>query len=131
MVTLTRNCHPSSAADNVIPFEADLAERVRHYFADHPEVSRKEFLLAAVRKEVHLREQEDNGSGSRHARPEGRRTRQSFAYRRPLSNEDVRLHVWLNERLAVLHRERHGLWPKIRRVLFGNGLVRWLTGERP
>ena len=32
----------------------------------------------------------------------------------PLTEEDIRAHAWLNERLAALHRERSGLWSKIR-----------------
>jgi len=42
--------------------------------------------------------------------------------RPPLSAEDIRMHTWLIERLAALHFERHGLWPKLRRFLFGNRL---------
>lgn len=38
---------------------------------------------------------------------------------RPLTEEDVRIHAWLNERLAILARERRGLWPTIRRM-FGS-----------
>ena len=45
---------------------------------------------------------------------------------RPLSAKDIRIHAWLSERLAVLQHERHGLWPKLRRFLFGNRLARWL-----
>jgi hypothetical protein len=41
-------------------------------------------------------------------------------YRRPLTSEDLRIHAWLNERLAELHRERHGLWTKVRHILFGH-----------
>jgi hypothetical protein len=36
----------------------------------------------------------------------------------PLTEKDIRIHAWLNERLAVLHRERHSLRAKIRRFLF-------------
>jgi hypothetical protein len=39
-----------------------------------------------------------------------------------LSAEDIRIHAWLTERLAVLHRERHGLWPRLRRFLSGHCL---------
>jgi hypothetical protein len=38
---------------------------------------------------------------------------------RPLTEEDVRIHAWLNERLAILERERRGLLPTIRRM-FGS-----------
>jgi hypothetical protein len=40
--------------------------------------------------------------------------------RSPLTAEDLRIHAWLNERLAVLHREQHGLWAKVRWVLLGD-----------
>jgi hypothetical protein len=41
------------------------------------------------------------------------------AARSPLSAEDVRVHARLTERLAVLHHERYGLWPKLRRLFSG------------
>jgi hypothetical protein len=44
-------------------------------------------------------------------------------YRPPLTAEDLRIHAWIDERLAVLHRERHGLWAKARRFLFGTGAL--------
>jgi len=37
-----------------------------------------------------------------------------------LTAEDIRLHAWINERLAVVHREQHSLWAKARRFLFAN-----------
>jgi hypothetical protein len=40
--------------------------------------------------------------------------------RPPLTAEDIRIHAWINERLAVLHRERHGLRARLRRFLPGN-----------
>jgi hypothetical protein len=40
--------------------------------------------------------------------------------RPPLTAEDLRIHAWINQRLAALHRERHGLWAKVRRVLLRN-----------
>jgi hypothetical protein len=41
-------------------------------------------------------------------------------YRPPLTAEDLRIHRWISERLAVLQRERHGLWANLCRFLFGN-----------
>jgi len=38
--------------------------------------------------------------------------------RRPLTDEEVRFHADLCNRLAALTRERYGLWPRIRRFLF-------------
>jgi hypothetical protein len=48
-------------------------------------------------------------------------------WRRLPSAEDIRLHGWLAERLAAVHYERHGLRPKLRRLIFENRLVRWLA----
>jgi hypothetical protein len=33
-----------------------------------------------------------------------------------LTEEDLRIHAWLNERLAAIHYERHGLWPRANRL---------------
>lgn len=33
----------------------------------------------------------------------------------PLTEEDVRIHAWLNQRLAIVARERRGLWATLRR----------------
>jgi len=84
---------------NLLPPANRLVMRVRNYLDQHPKVSREEFLVDAVRWSA--------------ARPR-------------LTAEDLRLHAWLAERLAVLHYERHGLWPRLRRFLFANRLVRWL-----
>ena len=37
--------------------------------------------------------------------------------RQPLTEEDIRIHAWINERLALLHYERYGLWPRANRLL--------------
>ena len=37
-----------------------------------------------------------------------------------LTAEDIRLHAWINERLAIVHREKHSLWAKARRFLLAN-----------
>jgi hypothetical protein len=34
-------------------------------------------------------------------------------YRTPPTEKDIRIHASLNERLAALHRERYGLWPRL------------------
>jgi hypothetical protein len=71
--------------------------------------------------------QPEAGHGAGLARRGGQGTGRGFTARPPLTAEDIRIHVWLSERLAVLHYERHGLWPKLRRFLFGNRLVRFLA----
>jgi hypothetical protein len=44
-------------------------------------------------------------------------TRARPGHRLPLTEEDVRIHAWLSERLAALHYERHGLWPRVNWLL--------------
>jgi hypothetical protein len=124
MVASNPNDRSPSAGSGLVPPVNRLAERVRHYFDRHPEASQEEFLLDAVGREIVVREREDDGNGHLHTRPEGQRTGPRSGYRPPLTEEDIRIHAWLNERLAALHRERNGLWSKIRRLLFGNHLAR-------
>jgi hypothetical protein len=101
-----------------------LDERIRRYFDQHPEVSREEFLLDAVRREIHVREQWDTDHRAGPVR-RGHPGANHWSTARPaITAEDIRIHTWLNERLAVLHHERHGFWPRLRRFLFGNRLVR-------
>jgi hypothetical protein len=135
MAAANRNVRFPAAGFNPRPPIEPLAEHVRHYFDRHPEVSREEFLLGALRKEIHFREQRETDNAAGLARWEGEgmntplwRGRETALRRRRLpSAEDIRLHAWLAERLAVLHHERHGLWPKLRRLVFENRLVRWLS----
>jgi hypothetical protein len=103
-----------------------LAQRVCHYFDLHPEIAREKFLLEALRREIDFREQQDVEHEAGRARRAGEGTNRRTAVRLQLSAEDIRLHAWLSERLAVLYYERHGLWPKLRRLLFDNRLGRWL-----
>jgi hypothetical protein len=53
-------------------------------------------------------------------------TTRRLAVQPPLSLEDLRIHAWLSTRLALLHYEQHGLWPRLRRLLFGDRLSWWL-----
>jgi hypothetical protein len=107
MVAANSNDRIPSARGNPALAESRLAQRVRHYFEQQPEVAREEFLLEAVRRGIHF-----HNTGS--------------AARPPLNAEDIRLHAWLSERLATLHYERLGLWSKLRRSLSDNRLVLWL-----
>jgi hypothetical protein len=54
---------------------------------------------------------------SRRVRLSAGRMRARPGHRPPLTEEDVRIHAWLWERLAALHYERHGLWPRVNRAL--------------
>jgi hypothetical protein len=116
---------PSARSNTVLPVNR-LAERVRHSFDQHPEDSREEYFLDPVLREIHLREQRATGNEARLGGRKGPGTTSGSTVPAPLSAEDIRIHVWLTERLAVLHYERYGLWPRLRRFLFGNRLGLWL-----
>ena len=103
-----------------------LAERLRHYFDQHPEVRRDEFVREALRREISFREHHEAGYGRRPGCRDNPGHGRWSTVRRPPTAEAIRLHAWLSDRLAALHYERHGLWPKLRRFLFGNRLAAWL-----
>ena len=118
-------------------------ELVPHYFGRHPEVCREEFLLDAVHREIYAYVQRGTGRGARSApreRPGSHRLsnplwrpRETMPQRRsrpPVTAEDIRIHSWLTERLVALHHERHGFWPKLRRLLSLSGIIHWLR-RRP
>jgi hypothetical protein len=87
-------------------------------------------LLCALQWEILFRKQRETRKGAGVARLEGERTNKRFAIRPRTSDEDTRMHASVAERLAAIHYERCGLWPKIRRFLFGNCLAR-LLGLKP
>jgi hypothetical protein len=82
-------------------------------------------LRGALRRELLFREQQDRASWAPLSK-EGPGASKGPSGRQPLSADEVRIHAWLNKRLAWLHYQRHGLWPRLRRFLFGNRLLRWL-----
>jgi hypothetical protein len=100
--------------------------RAPQYFDQLPAVSFEEFLLEARQREIYFRQQQETGNGAGLTRREGKGTNRRSTARPPLSAEDIRIHAWLSERLAIVHYEQHGLWPKLRWLLFGNRLMRWL-----
>jgi hypothetical protein len=95
-----------------------LVGRVSDFFNQHPSVEREEFLLDAVRREIDFLERAENSpAGNTRA---GRRNagKWTTAYR-PLNPEDLRTGAEVAQRVAALHYERYGLWPKIRRMFRG------------
>jgi hypothetical protein len=86
------NSNYRNTLDGSNPVQGSLV-RVQHYSDERAEVSREEFLLEVARR---------------------------FTARPPLTEEDIRLHVWLMERLEAINHERRGLWPRLRRLLFGS-----------
>jgi hypothetical protein len=114
-----------SALPNSTPIDR-AAESARRCVDQPPTVSREEFWLETIRREIHFREQRATGSGAGPARREGKGAGKWPTARPRLTAEDIRVHAWLAERLAVLHHERYGLWPKLRRFFFGSRLERRL-----
>jgi hypothetical protein len=120
MFALNSNDRFPSGGPKAASQDNRLTERVRRYFDRHPEVSRDEFLLEALSREIDSREQSETSKGSSFARREGRLAARWSTRRSRPSPEEIRMHLWLSERLATLHRKRHGLWPKLERFLFGS-----------
>jgi len=101
---------------NALPLAKQLAERLSHYFDRHPEVSREEFFLEAVRREIHFCEQREARRKSIALRRSGEVTDDERpAAGRMRSAEEIRIQAALAQRLAVFHYERHGIWPRVRR----------------
>ncbi len=110
-----------------VPFEfgqetlaTRVVERTRDYFARHPDISREEFLLSAVRREVTFREQQEMRHRSAFPRPAVSRVESQFTNRQRPTMEDLQQHAAVAERLAQLDYERRGFWPRLRRLLMGN-----------
>jgi hypothetical protein len=121
MVAANPNAGLPPAAPNAMPRINGLDERVRDYFDRRPECPRRVSLGEAMRREIHSREQQEVGDG----------TGRWATARAPVTAEDLRIHAWLTRRLAVLHYERHGLWPRLRRFLLGSRLSQWLRPSHP
>jgi hypothetical protein len=83
-----------------------VRQRVHDYFQRNPEESFEELLLVAVRQEIDRRE----GTGGA-ALPASR-----IHPRETVTEEDVRLHTWLAERLEAVGRERT-LWGRAKKFL--------------
>jgi len=121
-------CHDNSPAGyHAAALVRPLAERVRHYLCRHPEITREEFLLEAVRREIRFCEQRETMSRVANMRAVDEETRHPPGPQRPLSAEDMRVRASLAQRVASLHYQRYGLWPRVRRFLVG---LRFTT-ERP
>jgi hypothetical protein len=91
-----------------------LAERARYYFDQPPEASQDQTRLEAAGRELYFRELRETADIGEQSQGTGRRSTRP----RP-SAEDIRIHTWLFERMAAVDRKRHGLWWRLRRLLFG------------
>jgi hypothetical protein len=114
--------HWFTRANTTVPPVNRLSERVRQYFDLHLGVTAEKLSCESLRPELPPRKQKETVNEN-----ELGLARRRFNNRPPLTAEDIRFHAWLSERLAVLDYERHGLWPKVRRFLVSNRLVRWLA----
>jgi hypothetical protein len=94
-----------------------LAGRIHSFLRRHPEISQEEFLLDAVQNELGLLEQKEVR----------RVTSPHVSQRAPvvrkispaLDEQFVDRVATITERLAKLHDQRYGVWPQMRRFLFG------------
>jgi len=101
-----------------------LANRVRHHVDRRFELIHPEFFVNASSRELPLREQRTPSkvvttSGDKVLGADPR-----FGTR-PLTAEDIRIHAWLTQRQAAVDYERHGVWPRLRRFLFGSRRHNW------
>ena len=91
-----------------------ITERARYYFDQSPVASQDQTSLEAAGREFYFGEQWETATIGGKRQGTGR---PSTLPR--LSAEDLRIHTWLFERMAAVEHERHGLWPRLRRLLFG------------
>jgi hypothetical protein len=118
-----RSAHP-------VPPAHQVAERLRHYFEQNPQVSREDFLLAAIQKEMEFRAADTVLRTWRgNIRPQGRGPNSWDNIYRPTTPDDSRIHLWLAERMLLLDRERHSWRKKLRRALLRNPLVNWVRSQ--
>jgi hypothetical protein len=109
MIPANRISHLSSAdLDGRWPANR-LGERLHHYFDRHPDVSRSEFLVEAVQKELAVRDEQAHGVAPAW----------SYARPQPVTEEDVRIHTWLTDHVLALRPQPKKLWDRVRHVLFG------------
>jgi hypothetical protein len=97
MADFNRNSGFSSAGSNPVPINR-LGEYFRHSLSEPFERAKALPTPRRVRM----------SAGCMRARP---------GHRPPLTEEDVRIHAWLWERLVAVDYERHGLWPRVNRLL--------------
>jgi hypothetical protein len=108
LTTRDRFDHPYDGPRNENPSTNRLADRVKSYLADHPEVTSEEFLSSAVRREIAIRTRADHNVATRIAPP--------------LSEDDLRLHAKLAERTLALHPQPRSVWQRVQESVRELGL---------
>jgi len=100
-----------------------LVRYVRRIYQQHPNTLRRQVSAGASHGQVDYPQRRDEALEGFHNRLEG-----PVIYNvwipdsRPLSDEQVRFHAQLSDRLVAMDRERYGLWSRIRRFLLGKHL---------
>jgi hypothetical protein len=118
------------AARNPVPPAHRLKHRLENYFHEHPQVTREDFLLAALEKEMDSRTADTVlRTWAANARPLPRGSSRWQAARGPRTTSDTRLHAWLAERVLVLDRRRNSWREKLRYVLSRNPMITWIRRQ--
>src|SRR5688572_22923475 len=116
MVAPNHNHWFQRATLNPAPPARRLQERLLDYFDQHPEVSREDFLLRAIQKEINVRSPDVDRSSPVNARPQRPRSIRPDNGRRPAA-QDTHIHSWLADRVALVNRRRHSWRETVRRIL--------------
>jgi hypothetical protein len=99
----------------------------RHRFGRRRDLAHANLLPQSEWSETDLGEQKKTDDGAGPARPMDDEVNRELTDPYPVSAEEIRLHAWLMERLMLLHHERYGWWPRIRRFLFDSRPIRQLV----
>jgi hypothetical protein len=115
MAVAPKQLQALSDTDHLAPLKRRLAERARAYLADHPEERPDQLFLEAIDHELDRRQAGWDGAACEPAWP--------VPASQPVTEEDVRVHLWLNGRLAEVSRRQRGWWRSALDFLSG-GLFR-------
>jgi hypothetical protein len=126
MVASNPNNRIPSNGSNPVPPGNRLAKRFGNFSDPHFELGHDIFFLQAGLQEINFQNYGKADNRERPRQVDGKGIKPQSTARSTLRAEDIRIHARLAERLVVLHYQRYGLWPRLRRLLLGNRLVRWL-----
>jgi hypothetical protein len=116
---------PAVASHPIVPVDC-LRARVLRYLHEHPQASWQEFLRDAIQNEIARRETSMLATEWGDARWGSRGTSRWTYHRHRLTADDIRIHLWLRERLALLHGKRPSWRRKAGRILAHIPMIRWL-----
>jgi hypothetical protein len=99
--------------------ERRIANWLKDFFQRHPEVSRQDFLMHAIKSELVYRQRRDTTPWPRTTHAGKAWAASAAAHRTRPTVEERRGEDLVAERLMALNYQRHGLWPLIHRFLTG------------